>query len=124
MTRTPVADLHTAHIRAYWDYRIRHGAATYRQAFADILAHRRFDADAMKRRNNAAALAIFHEGLSEIISLRLLACYAPIFRTLDRIEWQFGRLSQSYRETWKPPAVRPIMPRMTQTELPEFLRKR
>jgi hypothetical protein len=65
---------------------------------------------------------LIRSAISEILSLRLQAAYAPIFGTLKRMELQMAVLAESGRAPFAPPAVRPAMPSMPKYDLPEFLR--
>lgn len=117
-------EIPAAHVRAYYRHRLARATAGYREAFADVLTHRRLEAEARARlSSNGPELAILREGLREIVQIRLLGAYAPILQTLGRIERQIAVISRWRAETWAPPAGIPPTPPMSTAELPLILRR-
>lgn len=51
--------------------------------------------------------ALIRAAVSEVLSLRLQAAYAPIFGTLQKIERKVGVLASLRREPWAP-ATHPV----------------
>lgn len=51
-------------------------------------------------RRSDAAVAIFREGMADIIRLRLRIAYMPLFQGLERIEKRCGILADLQREPW------------------------
>jgi hypothetical protein len=73
----------------------------FRQEVAEALTDWRLGC--IPPRSNGSIAAIYYEGVSDIIRLRLRLAYMPLFQALERIERRVGILADLKREPWAPP---------------------
>jgi hypothetical protein len=69
--------------------------------FAEVLTDWRLGI--IPPRPNGAMTAIFHEGIADLIRLRLYIAYMPLFQGLERIERRVVILAELKREPWAHP---------------------
>ena len=72
----------------------------FRQHATNALHAYRFDC--IPPRPDGAALAIFHEGLADLIRLRLRVAYMPLFQGLARIEARVGIMADLREDYYAP----------------------
>jgi hypothetical protein len=108
---TPQPDFHGYHIRTYYLARVEAPAGRFRRDFAESLTGWRLGAGLPTRTDWQREEAVFREGLAEIVRLRLMDAYAPLFagiRTIDRLFGGVAALAApADRDFWAPKRQRP-----------------
>lgn len=82
---------------------LRHRVARFRAAAAETHTTWRLGL-ATVRRSNHPEVELFRSGVSEILALRLIAAYNPMFRTLQRIENQLAIFAAMREDPYAPPS--------------------
>lgn len=82
---------------------LRHRATRFRAAAAETHATWRLACVGM-RRSNYPEQEIFRAGMAEILTLRLIAAYNPLFKSLQRIENQLAILAAVREDPYAPPS--------------------